>query len=170
MTALPADLGARGARRAGQGGRGQPNSVEPVLWGPVPRGRALRSPGPWGVGSAARGEKGSVPITVGGRRYRAGPRLAVRLVSMVAAMAVAAFAGAFRQTVVLQQRAAAVRRELDRQRRYNQELERALQEASSPTSIERRARTTMGLVKPGEQVFEPVTLVGPDDPFRVPQR
>lgn len=127
-------------------------------------------PGVRGPGISGGEGKGGVPITVGGRRYRAGPRAAVRLAALLAALAVAAFAGAFRQTLALKQRAAAVSRELDRQRRYNQELERALVEASNPAAVERRARTTMGLVKPGEQVFEPVTLVGPDDPFWVPHR
>ena len=109
-------------------------------------------------------------IVVGGRRYRPGRRFVRRLAVLAAILALAAFGSAARQAMVAHQRIEAVRRELEAQRRRNAELERAIAEATSPRAIERRARATMGLVRPGERVFEPAVPVAPDDPFRVPRR
>lgn len=111
-----------------------------------------------------------MPILVGGRRYRLGRRFLRRAVALGAILTVAAFASAARQAITAQRRIEEVRRELEAQRRHNADLERAIAEATSPRAIERRARATMGLVRPGERVFEPAVPVAPDDPFRVPRR
>lgn len=111
-----------------------------------------------------------VEVRWGGRRYRPGPRLIRRLAVLGILMTVATFGGAVQRALWLHRRLATVRAELQAQRQRNETLERALQEATDPRSIERRARTVMGLVKPGEQVFEPAIPVPESDPFRVPRR
>ena len=111
-----------------------------------------------------------MPIVVGGRKYRPGRRFLRRLAAAAFVLTLLAFASAARQAITARQRVEAVRRELEAQRRHNAELERAIAEATSPRAIEQRARATMGLVRPGERVFEPAVPVAPDDPFRVPRR
>lgn len=105
-----------------------------------------------------------------GRQYRPGPRTVRRLAFLGILMAVATFGGALQRVVWFHRRVATVQAELQLQRQRNAALERALQEAMDPRSIERRARTTMGLVKPGELVFEPAIPVPDNDPYRVPRR
>lgn len=109
-------------------------------------------------------------MQVGGRRYRLTRRFARRVAWLVVAAALAATGSAARQAWTARQRVEAVRRELEAQRQRNAELERAIAEATSPREVERRARATMGLVRPGERVIEPAVAVPPDDPYRVPRR
>ena len=111
-----------------------------------------------------------MPIVLGGKRYRLGRRFVHRLVAVVALLGLAAFGSALRQALHVHQRVEQVRQQLQDQRRRNAELERALAEATSPRAIERRARSTMGWVLPGERVFHPAIPVAPDDPYRVPRR
>lgn len=109
-------------------------------------------------------------LVVGGTRYRAGRRLARRLALLALVAALGAFGSAVRQAMAVRQQIHALQEQIEQQRRQNTELERALRDATSPRSIEQRARETMGLVRPGERVIEPALPVPADDPFRVPRR
>ncbi|MBE3599536.1 MAG: septum formation initiator family protein [Limnochordaceae bacterium] len=105
-----------------------------------------------------------------GRRYRLGRKLWVRAGVLVALMGIASFAGAAYRTYEMHRRLDRLQAAIAAQRSSNARLEKALREASQPAAVESRARVMLGLVKPGEQVFEPAVVVPPGDPYRVDKR
>lgn len=93
-----------------------------------------------------------------------------RVLALLLLLTLSSFAGAAWKAFRLHREIQALEAALEAQRRYNREMERALSEATTPQAIESRARATLGLVRPGEEVVELATPVPPDDPYRVPKR
>jgi len=105
-----------------------------------------------------------------GRRYRLTPTALRRILVLVLLGALASFAGVAWKTWRIHQELRALERALEAQRQANRAIEEALGQASTPEAIESRARSVLGLVKPGEEVVEVAIPVTPDDPYRVPRR
>lgn len=105
-----------------------------------------------------------------GRRYRVTPVAIRRVVALLLVGALLSFVGVFLKALRIHQEVRTLEAALEAQRQANAAMEKALQEASTPEAVESRARATLGLVKPGEEVVEPALPVSPDDPYRVPRR
>ena len=105
-----------------------------------------------------------------GRRYRLTPAAVRRILVLLVFFALLSYAGVAWKALRLHREIQALEAALEAQRRYNLEMERALGEASTPQAVESRARSVLGLVRPGEEVVEVAIPVSPDDPYRVPKR
>lgn len=105
-----------------------------------------------------------------GRRYRLTPAALRRIVALLVFFTLLSFAGAAWKAWRIHREIRALEAALEAQRRYNEQVEKALGEASTPQAIEARARAVLGLVRPGEEVVEVAIPVSPDDPYRVPKR
>lgn len=105
-----------------------------------------------------------------GRRYRLTPAALRRIAALLVFFALLSFAGVAWKAVRIHREIRALEAALEAQRRYNQQIEKALGQASTPEAIESRARSVLGLVRPGEEVVEVAIPVPQDDPYRVPKR
>ncbi|MEW6046859.1 MAG: septum formation initiator family protein [Bacillota bacterium] len=105
-----------------------------------------------------------------GRRYRVGVKAWRRIVALALVMGAVSFAGTALRAVEMNRQVRALEARLQAQRQRNEQMENALRQALSLDAIESRARSWLGLVRPGEEVFEPAYPVPADDPYRVPSR
>lgn len=136
-------------------------------------GQGLEVLSPPGASAAATGVQGdgeALVFYLRGRRYRVGVKAWRRMVTLALIMAALSFAGAFVRVVEMNREVRALEAQLQAQRQRNEEVEKALRQAVSLDAIESRARSMLGLVRPGEEVLEPAYPVPADDPYRVPSR
>lgn len=99
-----------------------------------------------------------------------GRKVWVRLGILGLVMGILTFTGAGVRVLQLHGRLNRLTAELETRREENRRLEQSIRAASAPDAVESRARTMLGLVRQGEQVFEPAVVVPPDDAYRVKKR